>query len=1687
MQTSGEGDQCRPKQLPLIKRGNLNETEEMRAFAGLDFQPVELVTEWDSSGDSPLTPWGHEHDACALMSVVNRTGVPSRESVTRVLDGLIQMSHRAGMVNGEGDGCGIMIDLPRAFWQEQLAEAGYAKSEGLAWREDFWLGQVLVKRGADAADVMRQTAARFEQSGFRVLYNQPGQTVTDALGPQGQAEEPYFWQIAGLCDLPDTLRSRNLFNLQLGLERDLPLQFGSLSFHSAVYKLRGSPIALDRYFPELQHPLLMSVATLGHSRYCTNTVSSFFRVQPFPILGHNGEINTVARLRQESQMLGVHLPQDSSDSQDLNRLVETLIHEYNYGLLEAMEIAFPPIVNEIKQLEPDLQNLYVFLRQAFGPFAQGPAGIIARHGDECVFSVDALGLRPLWMGQLEDAYFFSSEKGVFAIDDMTADPRPLAPGEKVYLRLGTNGQDNEVWSYPRMQQEALRRLNQRLVIPKDTAKLIAFSQPPTTLPGDDTANQLLPLVHLPHPDETRTEMLMAALGWSGDDLHYVEFLADSGNEPIGSLGYDGPLAALNKERRNLADFFKENVAVVTNPAIDREREIEHFSTRVALGARPSLTGLPSGRIGTGPLGLARFGGTTSPNRPKPRPNRMVELSCPVLLGGHVGSSETEGLLPANLYWEAARHGDTYLLEELFEFVTQNGFRPEAVCIISSTFHPDEEPVEALSRMATEAILAVEAGAKLVLVDDTTALNGQDLWLDPHLVVAHLDESLRRYEVPQRPGESYRNLRREASLIMRSGSIRNLHDLIIAFGLGADAVNPYLMIEAAVAKARTETADTEARDRQMAKRVENLVEGLKKGLEKVISTMGIHELRAYGRLFASIGLSSEITRYLGTKNYAGSDRSGWGWAGLRTDALARQKVLLGEAEPKMARDFHLYPKVWKVAGQVAAGQATFEKFESAVLALEAEDPISLRHVLDVKYPESSSVSPEEVDISIERHNLPFAISSMSFGSQGETAYKAYAEAGARLNMVALNGEGGEMKAILGKYYHTRGVQIASGRFGVNIELLNSAHLLEIKIGQGAKPGEGGHLPGSKVTAKVAAARNAFKGVDLISPSNNHDIYSIEDLAQFIAELKTANPDARVSVKVPVVSGIGTIAIGIAKAGADIIALSGFDGGTGAARSHALKYVGLPCEVGVVEAHRALVASGLRSQVEIWADGGLKTATDALKMVLLGANRVGYGTLSMVAIGCTICRACQKDTCHVGIATQIESEEEAKERGLKRFIPQQDDRAVAQLVHMFTEMGEQLRLLVARLGFRRLQDLVGRTDLLTQARNAEQLDWSEMLTAPLEWLDSQREAAAERARQDQVCFPCAAAPVPISVGDTSRLITAMVRGEALAGVGARNLGVRQVASNSNSTAQSLNSNSRQVRYDGEKLGSVDRAVGTHLAGALVRDGLGAGPSFAHNIAARGLTDLHGIAETEEPVRGEENVTLYLNSGSIPGNGLAAFNSRAVKVIVEGGAQDGVGKGSLGGQIVILKGKNRWGRRVDGSVGKSFGYGAQRGLFIIQGNADSRFGIRLSGADIVIGGEVAEPIDDGLGYIGARANLKGFAFEYMTNGRALVLGDPGPWICSGMTGGVVYLRLQPEMGLDLAALQRRLAKGAKVGMSRLNDRDKDNVRELLGAYHAELLATGQEDVAYSLMPLQANPDAHFIKVQPVNQQVDPSISTE
>ncbi|UCC88001.1 MAG: alpha-hydroxy-acid oxidizing protein [Anaerolineales bacterium] len=1559
-----------------------------------------------------------EHDACAIIASVRKTGEATHGNLKRTLEALSKMGHRSGDVNGEGDGCGVLTDIPRRLWSEAMEQVG--KPAWLAEDRRFFVGHLMIPapQREKAWELQEGALKLIAESGVDLLVERPGQTRRLALGRLAREQEPVFWQIAGVvsnCPLEEV--ERDLFELALAIERTTGIHVASLSSHSVIYKVRGSVETLYHYYPELRSPDYTSAITLGHARYSTNTATIFERVQPFSLLGHNGEINTIARLREQAVMLGAQLVTSGSDSQDLDRAIATLIHLYGFTLTEALEMVFPPILSEVDKLPAGLQAVYRYYRQAFGPFAQGPAAIVARYGDECTFSVDALGLRPLWFGETEKEYFFSSEKGVVPMDLLCGDPRPLSPGEKMSLRLHRN-QDAQVLDYPAVQQRLLKLARRRF---GSFEQIEAALEPPEpkrrrVRAEGERESKILQSLCLPSYHASGLDRWLTAFGWGRDDREWVQALAQTGHEPIGSLGYDGPLAALTPEResmglpgRNVADYFKEAVAVVTNPAIDREREIEHFSTQCIIGPRPNLS--PDGLL---------------------TPGRLA-LDCPIILGGH----PNEPLMPEALYHDVAAKVAAMRLEDIVA-----SFGETAVAGLATVTQPGESTFDALDRLSQAAVEAVSSGAELVLLDDGPALAEGRGWIDPHLAIAAVDKALRTADW------QHSNLRRQTGLILRAGAIRNLHDLIMALALGADAVAPYMLLEVAVDPGRQLILT----DR--ATRLVNTVDALRVGLEKVTSTMGIHELRGYGRLFASIGLSQPVAEVMGMVNYAGSEQRGLTWHELDTNVLARVAVIGGAEEPRLAREQRFYPRVWKVAGQVGRGETEGADFEERAESLAEVQTVALRHVLEFRFPEQEpSLAASEVDIGLTGHDLPFVIASMSFGSQGEIAFRAYAEAAYRLNMIALNGERGEIRDLMGKYHFNRGQQIASGRFGVDADLINSSNLLEIKIGQGAKPGEGGHLPGRKVSPKVAAARHAQPGVDLISPSNNHDIYSIEDLAQFIEELKTANPKARVAVKVPVVPGIGIIAVGIAKAGADIVNLTGYDGGTGAARQHAIKHVGLPAEIGVVEAHHALTQAGLRHRVELWCDGGMRTAADVVKMMCLGANRVGFGTLAMVAIGCTICRSCQTDTCHQGIATQIESMVEAEGRGLRHFAPRDFDLAVQGLVNLFGALGKGVRQITARLGFERAQDLVGRADLLVQASHHARLDLSGLLALATPY------AVAEVARPQHL----GQRPLRRPRNHLTTVISNLVMETAVAG-------------------------EEVISFEDDKVTPVDRALGTHLAGALTRyrhqwmwlpghGGVGGSPESWRQPVSGGNGDGNHVREA--------NLRFY--ASSVPGNGLGAYTTHPVNIVVEGGAQDGVAKGMHGGRVVILKGYNHDGVPVDGAVGKSLAYGAIEGLIIVQGNADSRACIRLSGADVVIGGEIRQPINDSLGLVGARANVKGFLCEYMTAGRVLVLGDPGPWICAGMTGGILYLRLQPQMNFDRDAIRRRIARGARVALGDVDESDEANLHNLLTAYADELASSHQPHEADRILDLLQDWRRHFVKLVPTRQQVNQGVSLE
>src|ERR1044071_2035090 len=456
-----------------------------------DDQPKEQARPFSWLTTPDINTWLEERDACALVASIRKNGEATHGNLKRALAALSIMGHRSGEVNGEGDGCGVMTDIPRLIWAQALEQEG--KPGWLAEDRRFFVGHFMIPNTNTNADTETAVLNMLKESGVDLLLERPIQTRPQALGKMARAQAPFLWQVAGMVrNGPLENVERTLFDLALRIEKETKISVASLSSNVVVYKVRGSIETLYQYYPELRNPDFTTAITIGHARYSTNTATSFERVQPFSLLGHNGEINTIARLREQAQMLGVELVECGSDSQDLDRLLAYLIHRYHFTLAEAMEIAFPPILSEVEKLSTELQVVYKYYRQAFGPFAQGPAGIISRFGDECVFSVDALGLRPLWFGDTEKEYFFSSEKGVYHLDTMRIDPVPLSPGEKMRIRV-RRGQVVEVSDYPAIQQRILNLTLRRFGSLETINRRLALTTlRPASIPETSRVSQLHP-------------------------------------------------------------------------------------------------------------------------------------------------------------------------------------------------------------------------------------------------------------------------------------------------------------------------------------------------------------------------------------------------------------------------------------------------------------------------------------------------------------------------------------------------------------------------------------------------------------------------------------------------------------------------------------------------------------------------------------------------------------------------------------------------------------------------------------------------------------------------------------------------------------------------------------------------------------------------------------------------------------------------------------------------------------------------------------------------------------------------------------------------------------------------------------------------------------------------------------------
>ncbi|RPI32143.1 MAG: glutamate synthase, partial [Chloroflexota bacterium] len=1006
------------------------------------------------SDSLPDVPYGPESDSCAIYLSVRKQGQTTFGTLKRSIGALVSMGHRTGFVNGEGDGAGVQSDIPRRLWARKLSQAGLRAT--LASLPGFWVGHLFIPKGENNADLHNQIYSAFEEAELNPVYLQPGRSRKEVLGGNARLDPPDFWQIAGCAEV--TNLERHLLKVQTSLESSLPVHFLSLSPHSVVYKVRGSVETLVRYYPDLQDLNYDTSVVLCHARYSTNTVSNFERAQPFALLGHNGEINTITRFRLEAEQIGAILPRNGSDSQDIDRTIHTLCANYDLDLIEAMETVFPPVPYELERFPPEQRAVYARIRQSFGPYAQGPAAILARLGDTIVASVDALGLRPLWFVETEKEYIFSSERGAIPLEVMVSDPRPLGPGEKMAICL-RRGENARIFDQAGIREHVLNRAFQREAPQLARLYWTAWDQSGWGLSharGRHAFSEILiPIAETPSkpPAPSGKELalpwndplkagrfennLLAANGWSQEHVQVIHDLVIEKKE-VGSLGYDGPLASLAHQRVNIADFFKETVAVVTNPAIDHDREAEAFSTSSLLGASPGVGKAPD------------------PN------DILVSLKIPILTGGHpdLGSPEEMQALAEEL--------GTYAIERLLEIF--DGF----TTWLPLGAGPSEGVRDSLARLASSAVQAVENGSQCIILDDSCVTRGEMGWLDPLLAVSCIDEALR-----EAGKTSQQNLRRKTAIMVRSAAIRNLHDIVLLTGFGADAINCYALFGVAVQKAAEKNhSDPIHTQRQV-------LLSLKAGLEKAISTMGCHELRGYGRVCSSIGLAPSVAAVLKTPNFFGSEEKGLTWMRLDGESIQRGQEIRKKAGSRSLEHVdRFFPRLWKKVGLFTRSEAGYDEVSETFHELEKENPVALRHVIDFKKVRGT-VIPSQVDLTLRDYRLPVVISAMSCGSQGETSFRAYAEASSQMNIICINGEGGELPEMMGRYKKNRAQQIASGRSGVKSHFLNSAAVLEIKIGQGAKPGEGGMLPGDKVSPQVAEARHTPPYVALLSPSNNHD--------------------------------------------------------------------------------------------------------------------------------------------------------------------------------------------------------------------------------------------------------------------------------------------------------------------------------------------------------------------------------------------------------------------------------------------------------------------------------------------------------------------------------------------------------------------------------------------------------------------------
>ncbi|GAB3491724.1 glutamate synthase large subunit [Nocardiopsis coralliicola] len=1467
-----------------------------------------------------------EHDACGVGFVADLTGRRTHATVDRALAVLRNLDHRgaAGADPDDGDGAGIITQVPDELYR---ATAGLDLPAAGAYATGIGFLPAGENDRARATARIEQIAA---EEGLTVLGWRELPVEPRYCGPAARAAMPHFAQpfLAAAPGGPADGRTgidleRFAYCVRKRAEHEAGVYFPSLSPRTVVYKGMLTTPQLEPFFPDLSDRRYTSALALVHSRFSTNTFPSWPLAHPFRYVAHNGEINTVKGNRnmmraREASLASELIPGDlsrlfpivdpeDSDTASFDAALE-LLHLGGRSLPHAVLMMIPEPWESHTEMDPQVRAFYEFHSMLMEPW-DGPASVSFTDGEIVGAVLDRNGLRPgrYWVTD-DGLVVLASEAGVLDIDPAAVVRKGrLAPGRifVVDTAQGRIVEDTEIKAELAAEHPYADWLAQGVVRLADLPAAKPDPVPATASAADLTTAQ-------------------KAFGYTEEELRTILApMARTGAEPIGSMGTDTPVAALSQRSRQLFDYFTQGFAQVTNPPLDAIREELVTSLGVALGAEENVL------------------------HASPEDCRRIVLPTPILDDAELAAIRAAG----------EPGGDP-------------AFR---TAVLDTTYDPaggGTALARRLSEINDAADRAIAAGARILVLSDRAA--GPERAAVPSLLATG---SVHHHLV----GEKTRN---QVGLVIQAGDARECHHMALLLGYGASAVNPYLALATAADLAeRSVLTGTDA-----ATAVRNTAKAYAKGVLKVMSKMGVSTVGSYtgAQIFEAVGLGAEVVErcFTGTTSRLGGVgfdvlaeevRMRHAAAHAANPADHRRLPVGGEYQWRREGEPHLFDPetVFKLQHSTRTRRYEIFKEYTAKVDQRAGELMTLRGLLDFAGG-SRPVPIEEVEPAAEIVKR-FSTGAMSYGSISAEAHETLAIAMNRLGGKSNTGEGGEdpdrfTPDANGELRRSAIKQVASGRFGVTSHYLVNADDIQIKMAQGAKPGEGGQLPGHKVYPWVATTRHSTPGVGLISPPPHHDIYSIEDLAQLIHDLKNANPQARVHVKLVSEAGVGTVAAGVSKAHADVVLISGHDGGTGASPLTSLKHAGTPWELGLAETQQTLLRNGLRDRITVQADGQMKTGRDVVIAALLGAEEFGFATAPLVVSGCVMMRVCHLDTCPVGVATQ-NPELRARYAGKAEFV-----------VNFFEFIAEEVREILAELGFRSIEEAVGAVGALDARRAVDHWKASGLDLEPVLHRVPPRE------------------------------------GDHLSRTRSQDHGLAKALDNTLiQLAEGALDYGQKVTLD-LPVRNVNRTVGTMLG---------------HEVTRR-----HGAA-------GLPDDTIDTTFTGAAGQSFGAFLPRGVTLRLIGDANDYVGKGLSGGRITVRPPENAPYRAEEHIIaGNVIAYGATGGEVFLRGQAGERFCVRNSGALAV-----AEGIGD-------------HGCEYMTGGRAVILGPTGRNFAAGMSGGTAYV-----LDLDPGRVN-----GEMVDLDPLDGQDSALLTDVL-TRHAE--ETGSE-VARALL---ADPGraARFTKVMP------------